>query len=289
MTTTIERPEVAEDFTTGEGLRCVLQRLHDEGDGAWEHDPLAAELMTYAAEKYARLARKHGLDPWEAASAAFEIMCAQATRCAIDPWAVITRGVHLTCYAEQRAQGLLTSSGKARRPQYSQLHDAERLSDRETPRPDYDPAFHVTDQFEFEDEGGSSDALHQLCGCDPRTAARAAISEAVSLFGLLGWPEDLAQLAIDRVCEVTENAGCRSTAYESLRRDKHALVLLDLPAESWSALLRAVLGNTDPALQATAAGRGVLLRLLLGETVEAMLYDNDLVILISNAAPERVR
>ena len=77
----------AEHFTTSEGLRRVLTRLHQQGAGAWERDPVAAELMRFAANKYAALARKHGLDPWEAASAAFEVMSAGATRRAQDPWA----------------------------------------------------------------------------------------------------------------------------------------------------------------------------------------------------------
>ncbi|WP_306408814.1 hypothetical protein [Leucobacter sp. UCD-THU] len=64
-------------------------------------------------------------------------------------------------------------------------------------------------------------------------------------------------------------------------------MLLDLPVPSWSALLRAILGNTHPALQATSAGRGVLLRLLLGETVHSLLHDEDLVFQIALAAPKR--
>ncbi len=72
MTTTTTTDPAGEDYTSGEGLRALLNRLHDAGPGAWERDPVAAELMTYAADKYTPLARKHGLDPWEAASAAFD-------------------------------------------------------------------------------------------------------------------------------------------------------------------------------------------------------------------------
>ena len=72
MTTTTHHDdgETVEDFTTGEGLRTLLTRLHEAGEGAWASDPVARELMAYAAQKYTPLARKHGLDPWEAASAA---------------------------------------------------------------------------------------------------------------------------------------------------------------------------------------------------------------------------
>ena len=86
-----------ERFDDSEALRALLTRLHEAGRGAWRHDPEAAALMEHAASKYAALARKHGLDPWEAASAAFEAMRGAATRRAEDPWAVITRAVQVTC------------------------------------------------------------------------------------------------------------------------------------------------------------------------------------------------
>lgn len=75
-----------EDFTRSEGLRALLNRLHEGGPGAWQCDPVAADLMAYAADKYGALARKHGLDPWEAASAAFDVMRTKAARTANDPW-----------------------------------------------------------------------------------------------------------------------------------------------------------------------------------------------------------
>lgn len=271
------------DFTSSEGLRRTLNRLHGAGPGAWQHDPAAAELMSFAANKYAALARKHGLDPWEAASAAFDVMRLRSTRNAQDPWAVVTRGVQITCIAEKRGQGLLCSTNKARRPHISELHDPERSSDRETPLSDYHPAFHVTDQPAIDEEPGSSDLQNDHNAVE--SPARTAVADAIRLFTMLGWPKDVARLAIDRVCEVTERAGSRASAYEVLRRDKHALVLLDLPANSWSTLLRAILGNTQPALQATSTGRGILLRLLLGETLHSLLHDDDLVFQIALAAP----
>lgn len=78
-------PTGIEDLTTGEGLRALLHRLHHADQRAWQHDPHAAELMAFTAEKYAPLARKHGLDPWEAASAAFDVMRTRAAREAHDP------------------------------------------------------------------------------------------------------------------------------------------------------------------------------------------------------------
>ena len=106
-------------FENSERLRELLTRLDAEGPDAWRNDPVATELMRYAADKYAALARKHGLDPWEAATAAFEAMRAPSVRRADDPWAVITRAVQITCIAENRANGLLCSVHQARRPRYS--------------------------------------------------------------------------------------------------------------------------------------------------------------------------
>ena len=43
-TTTSGFPEPAEDFTTSEGLRALLIRLHEGGEDAWVHDPVARDL-----------------------------------------------------------------------------------------------------------------------------------------------------------------------------------------------------------------------------------------------------
>ena len=51
-------------------------------------------------------------------------------------------------------------------------------------------------------------------------------------------------------------------------------------ADSW-------LVTVSPAYAATAAGRGILLRLLIGESLRALLRDDDLVLMISLAAPKR--
>lgn len=94
-------------FEDSEELRFLLCSLHAKGDGAWARDPVAGKLMEYARDKYAALARKHELDPWEAVSAAFQVMRSRAAREARDPWGVITHAVQITCIFEERAQGLL--------------------------------------------------------------------------------------------------------------------------------------------------------------------------------------
>src|SRR5690625_392271 len=284
-TTTDKTTEPGGDFTTSEGLRALLHRLHAAGPGTWEHDPIAAKLMTFTAEKYAPLARKHGLDPWEAASAAFDVMRTKAARTAVDPWAVVTHAVRITCVFEERAQGLLCSVHQARRPHVSAFHDPERFSDRENPLTEYHLAFQVTDDAAvIHGEGTHSAALARAC-----TSASSAVEDAMALFTLLGWPADIARAGIEHVCGALTKAGTRQATYEALRRDKHARALLDIPGGSWTALLKALLGNPHPAYAATTAGRGVLLRLLIGESLPVLLRDDDLVLTISLAAPRAGR
>lgn len=274
--TTNAAPRGGDDFHTSEGLRAILTRLHQEGRGAWRRDPVAGELMMFTAEKYAALAHKHGLDPWEAASAAFDVMRTRAARTAHDPWAVVTHAVRITCIAEERAQGLLCSTHQARRPQVSRFHDPERFSERENLLLDYHPAFHVHDEHsdeesEYEDAG----------------LVITVIEDATTLFTLLGWPHGTADAAVSHVCDALARLGSRASAYEALRRDRHARALLDVPAVSWAAMLRILLGNADAAYAATSRGQGILLRLLIGEGLADLLADDELVAVIVAAAPGR--
>lgn len=285
-TSTDKQAHIGEDFTTGEGLRALLHRLDVAGHGAWQHDRTAAELMAFVVEKYAPLARKHGLDPWEATSAAFEVMRTNAARVADDPWAVITHAVRITCIFEERAQGLLCSVHQARRPHVSAFHDPERFSDRENPLSDYHLAFQVSDDTATaandEDEGDGAGAAASSRAC---TSAASAVEDAIALFTLLGWPPATARAGIEHVCGALTKTGTRQATYEALRRDKHARALLDIPRCSWTTLLKTLLGNPLPAYATTGTGRGVLLRLLIGETLPVLLRDDDLILAISLAAP----
>ena len=183
-------------FRTPEGLRALLESLHGEGDGAWRRNVDVAALMEYTAGRYASLARKHGLDPWEAASAAFDAMRTPAVRTAEDPWAVITRAVQVTLIAEERGNGLLCSTHQARRPQYSSFHDPERFSDRENQLTDYHEALRVAPADASEDEPESES-----------TGVVRAVEDAIKLLTLLDWPEQTARAAIEHVCEYAEHAG----------------------------------------------------------------------------------
>jgi hypothetical protein len=263
-------------FEDSEALCALLNRLHEAGHGAWQNDPEAAALMRHAAEKYAALARKHGLDPWEAASAAFEAMRGAATRRADDPWAVVTRAVQVTCIGEERGNGLLCSVHQARRPRYSVFHDAERFSDRENPLTDYHRALRV-DPF-GQDEAREADTLAAV-------DVTAAVEDVIAFLSWVGWEPQTARAAVEYITARLSEAPSRASAFESLRRDRQARALLDLPGSSWTTLLRVVLGAPDPRLAHTGVGRGMLLRLLIGEPLRALFLDDDLVLTAGLAAP----
>ncbi|GGO62386.1 hypothetical protein GCM10010910_12360 [Microbacterium nanhaiense] len=281
-TSTAPTADQAEDFTTGEGLRALLNRLAEGGEDAWVHDPVARDLMEFAADKYRALARKHKLDTWEAVTAAFDAMQYRSTREANDPWAIITHAVRITCVYEERAQGLLCSVHQARRAHVSAFHDPERFSERDTALADYHPAFHTTDLRPSELDPEPRDGLGSAQAC---MSAGSAAEDAIAMLCLLDWPTDTARAAVEHVCGALMKAGTRQSAYEALRRDRHARALLDLPRRSWAALLKALLGNPHPAYVATSSGRGVLLRLLLGETLDLLLRDDDLILALALAAP----
>jgi len=239
--------------------------------------------MQHAAQKYAALARKHRLDPWEAATAAFEAMRTASVRRADDPWAVITRAVQITCIAENRANGLLCSVHQARRPRYSNFHDAERFSDRENPLTDYHPAFRTSP---FTDDDDGTDDETEL---SRSTGVESAVEDTITLLCWHGWEPEVARAAVECICARLAESVSRAGAYESLRRDRHARALLDIPAPSWYRLLRIILGSPDAHLVGTNAARGVLLRLLIGEALWHLMDDTALGEAIQVAAPGVMR
>jgi len=268
MTTTAEE---APDFTTAEGLRLLLVRLRYSGSGGWRHDPEASDLMAYAMEKYGALARKYDYEPVEAAIAAFEAMRTRAVRVAEDPWAVVTRAVELTLIYERRADGLLCSNQQARREVEVERHDAERFCDREADLVDFHPTFAIPapqDSIDIDEEPDDED--------EP-TNAWVAVDEAVAVFVVLRWPNEIARTAIEYICARLLRSGNRETAFEALRRDRHAQALLDVDQRAWLVFLRVLLGNQHPDRRRTSAGRGMLLRLVIGDQAETLLADRSLV------------
>lgn len=270
---------MSSDFRTSEGLRRLLVWLEESGPDAWRDDHEAAALMRFAMEKYGALARKHGLEPEDAAVAAFDVMRTRAARTALDPWAVVTRAVQVTLIADERANGLLCSTGRARRLANTDDHDAERFSDRESQLYEYHPAFRVApEQDRLDPAPEAAD-----CDDDPRSVY-AAVDIAVELFVALGWPRDTARTALDYVCARLIEAGSRTNAHEVLRRDHHACALLDLDRRAWAAMLRVALGSPNKDLAHTAAGRGLFLRLLIDEKPDELLDDDALVAAIHSSA-----
>ncbi|MFV0307079.1 MAG: hypothetical protein ACK5OX_04980 [Desertimonas sp.] len=247
-------------FADSEGLRAVLVRLHDSGAGAWQRDREAAELLRFAADRYEGLARKYGMEPADAAVAAFEAMLNASTRTADDPWAVVTVAVRITLIAEHRAHGLLCSTDRARRPQYSAFHDAERFSDRDLA--EHHPALHTAHGA---DEVSDSDA----------TGGGEVVEHTALLLALLGWPADVARTLVEHVCARLADIGDRRSAYETLRRDKALRANLDLSHGSWIGVLRIVLGHPTGT---GALRQGVLARLLVGDTIADLLDDDDVVL-----------
>nr|WP_206694011.1 exopolyphosphatase [Microbacterium lacticum] len=256
-------------------MRALLIRLHGAGPGAWHRDREAAELMRYTAVKYRPLARKHGLDPWEIASAAFEVMLAPSTPKADDPWAVVTRAVQITCGVEVRAAGMLVSTGKVRHTsRIAGFHDAIRFAEREH-LADYHPAFAVNPATD--DDEGSDDG--------DRVRVAAALSETVELFASTGWDAVLVADCVEHLAYRLADLTSRANAVEVLRRDHTVSVLLGVPAKSWAALLRIVLGHPDRKHAGTPTGDGVLLRLLSGEAVDSLRCDAALLAAIWAAKP----
>lgn len=262
-------------FESPEGLRALLVRLHEAGPGAWRSDREAAELMRYTATRYRRLARKYGLDAWEVASAAFEVMLAPSTRNAGNPWAVVTRAVQITCVAETRAAGLLTATGRVRHTdRIAGFHDAIRFADREN-LADYHPALAVNPATEDEDDSDDAD----------RGRAAAALLAIVELFVSTGWDAALVADCVEHAAYRLADLTSRTNAVEVLRRDRAISTLLGVPPRSWAALLRIVLGHPDRKHADTPAGDGVLLRLLSGEPLDSLRCDTGLLAAIWAAKP----
>jgi hypothetical protein len=249
-------------FADSEYLRHVLMRLHIKGADAWRTDPEADELIRYAIDRFAQLARKHGLEPDDAGSAAFEAMRNPSVFFGDDPWGVIVHAVTTTIEAWEFADEALCSIETARRGGLSGV-TPERFSDRETPVWEYDHNFTVTDD------------QHREPWTGPSIAGQA--EEIALLFAEHGWPLEATATAVEVILRRLAASGSRPAAYEALRKDKKWRAITDLPATSWTGLLRLLLGNPADPSGITSKGRGILLRLALGEDIDDLAHDKQLV------------
>lgn len=266
-------------FATADGLRLLLLDLAYAGPDAWKNRPDAAELLAFTMQRYGALAHKHGLEPTDAAIAALEAMRTRAVRVAEDPWAVVTHAVQLSLIYESRAEGLLCSAGQARKTADTDLHDAERLSEREGDLTNYHPAFHVQDNLDHVDQPEQEDPEGEP------TNAYFALAEAAEFFVELGWQPRTATLGLEYIAARLIRTGNRFSAFESLRRDGNGEALLDIDHQAWLVVLRVALGNHHPDHLHTAAGRGVLQRLLTGEHLDELFADEELADAVQLAAP----
>ena len=238
-------------FASSAGLRALLDRLHQTGDGAWRDDPEATALLAYTIDRYAPLARSWHRDPGEAASAAFVAMRQNGVRRAGDPWAVVTRAVQVSLSAENHAERHLTSTEKARRTQHAEQDVPVRAGE-------------LTDTLPFAIRDPQR---------EPETEP--VIADAIVLLELLGWPALLAGAVVEYVAGRLADAGSIPAAYEALRRDAAFRAQLDLDRHTWAGLLGVLLGSRPQPGRPTR--KGVLARLLLGETVRDLLDDTALV------------
>lgn len=170
-------------------------------------------------------------------------------RRAADPWAVLTRAVQVSLSAESHAERHLISIERARREQHMArempLRTGELAESLTTPVGDGEP----------EDEP--------------------VIEQACLLLVLLGWPHALAGAVVEYIAGRLAHAGSVTGAYEALRRDMAIRAQLDLPRPVWTGLLSVLLGSRPQP--GRLSRKGVLARLLLGESVGDLLEDDELV------------
>ncbi|WP_454857628.1 hypothetical protein [Promicromonospora soli] len=263
-------------YTTREGLRALLVRLHIDGSDAWKSDPEATDLLRHCGTKYRALARRYRQTEHDAMLAAFDVLRAAATIEADDPWAVVTHAVHLTLQANERADALLCSTGTARRIMAEGDHDVVRFAERED---------RTWDSELTPVQAGIAAPGYGIPGLAWRISpfeVRVCTSNAVELLASLWWPRAVAELGVEYVCSRLALSGSVTTAFEYLRRDVVPPRLLDISHRAWVTLCRALLGPDD----VPGAERGVLRRLLLGESVHGLLADDRLVATLASARPQ---
>lgn len=244
------------DFTTGEGLRVLLEQLTAEH--LWRTHPAARALMQYAQEKYLPLARSWHRDPADAAYEAFMAMRTPAIRRAADPWAAITRAVELGIAAEVHAERLLTSTDKARRPDQ---------------RPDEYPmrAGHYETFF-----------YHVLAAASPPASPTVAVERVVRSASVFlvstGWHPRTIETAVEYICHRLTTLASTQSGIDVLRKDDAMRQRLGFSARDWSGLLRLLLGprSKKEATGADPARLGIFVRLLLGDRTEDLLADHQL-------------
>ena len=167
-------------------------------------------------------------------------------------------------FYEERAQGLLCGTDQVRTDDVTDFHDADRISDHETNLADFHPSFWSFDDLSDVEDPLAVDPDSEEPDDEP-TNAWVALETAVEFFVDSGWSRPAAQMALECIAARLIRTGNKRSTFESLRRDPSIRCHLDIDQDSWIAVLHAVLGHDQPNLEHTAAGRGILKRLLTGE------------------------
>lgn len=151
-----------------------------------------------------------------------------------DPWAVVTHAVELSLIYDSRAEGLLCSTGQARKTAGLDYHDAERFADRDSEIADYHPAFHFFAKMAdpYAEKGANVDG-------EP-TNAFFALDKVVEFFVDLGWPPTSARLGMEYIAARLSRCGKPEIAYKSLLREGDGPGFLDIGQDAWIDVLRAV-------------------------------------------------
>jgi len=267
-------------FGDGEYLRAVLLRLYAKGVEGWRFDPEGDELARYATARFAGLARKYGLDPADGGTAAFEAMRNPAVAFADDPWAVVVDAVRTSLAVRRFADDVMCSEDDARRGGLAGC-SPQRFSDRDT---DWDnhPNVAVTDP-DITDTDMPADRDQSVVG--PSIAEQ---TETIARFlAANGWPYDGTVVAVEAVLRGLAETDSRRAAYESLRRTSRWRAVGDMPAKTWTGLLRLLLGSPSDWRGVTEKGRGILIRLALDETITDLACDQELRKTVAALAPKR--
>ncbi|QAY68773.1 hypothetical protein [Xylanimonas protaetiae] len=267
------------DLADRDRLRELLWELSTNPARSWSSDPDAAALMEFCAGKYAALARSYGQSPHDAVVAAFFELRRPRLLEKDDPWGFVTTSVEAALKAAQRGDELLVGERAARHRQPADVHEARRLdAESWAVLADVLPTEHTPAP-----ETGCATRAGQVAPGEVDDAVRAA----VWVLAATGWDPRTAAVAMDYITDRLTSAGSLDRAHAYLRKDAHALVLLDISQHQWLALLAAVLGTPAPGLNVAATGQGLLMRLILGQPAWDLLRDERLAALLMASDPGR--
>ncbi len=267
-------------FADRERLRSLLLEMCTDPARSWSTDPEAAALMDFCASKYAALARAYGQSAHDAAVAAFFELCRPRLLEKDDPWGYVTTSVEAYLKAHQRGDELLVGDRTARHRQPASVHGAHRLDARSWSV--------LADTLPSAREQAVADSQAPQptpAGDIPPVEVEAAVGTLAWMLAVFGWSPDCAAVAVGYITDRLTAAGSRRRAHAYLRKDRRALTLLDLTRDAWLALLTAVLGNPNPDLELTPAGRGLLMLLVLGHSPWDLLADEHIVEQLATTAP----